>query len=282
MVGDAGENGDVEERSFFAGFEWCPRGDGIEAVVGGNLVGVADEGHLAGGAGLMGEGGIEASGGIDGAVDEGGIVFLNGEAAKLGAEGGIGGGGFCGEDEAGGVGVEAVQEGGKETVIADVGQRGEARDEGVGEGVGFGGAEGMGGLPGGFVEGEEGVVFVENVEGQIGIEEKAKVFGFGEVAAVEDVARGEACAFFGGALVKGDVSARDELFDGGAVEPGEEAEDLAVEALAGAGDGVLLVGDHGRIKNEELRMNNLGGKVFHRLENIFVIFPHNGRNVSTV
>jgi hypothetical protein len=98
----------------------------------------------------VGEGGIEASGPIDAAVDEGGVVFLDGEAAELRAEVGVCGGGLGGEDEAGGLRVEAVEERREEAVVADGGQRGEAGDEGVGEGVGFGGAQGMGGLPAGL------------------------------------------------------------------------------------------------------------------------------------
>jgi hypothetical protein len=127
----------------------------------------------------VGEGGVEASGFCDAAVDEGGVVLLDGEAAELGAEGGVGGGGFRGEDEAGGLRVEAVEEGGEEAVVADFGERGEARDEGVGEGVGFGGAEGVGGLSGGLVEGEEGVVFVEDGRGRSGLGWRRRSSGSG-------------------------------------------------------------------------------------------------------
>ena len=174
-------------------------------------------------------------------------MFFDGEAAELRAERGVGGGGFGGEDESGGLSVEAMQQGGEEAVVADVGQRGEARDEGVGEGVGFGGAQGMRGLSGGLVEGEEGGVFVENLQRQVGVGLEAEVVGLGDVAAVEDVAGGEARAFFGGAAVELDVAGGDPVLDEGAVEPGEEAEELPVEAFAGAADGMLFVGDHGGI-----------------------------------
>ena len=198
---------------------------------------------------MVGERGVEAAGGVDASVDKGGVVFLNGEAAELGAEVGVGGGSFGGEDEAGGLRVEAMKERGEKAVVADAGEGGEAGDEGVGEGVGFGEAEGVGGLSGGFVEGEEEVIFEEDGEGQVGVGAEAKVFGFGDVATVEAVAGGEARAFFGGAGVEEDLAVGEEFFDGGAVEPGEEAEELPVESFAVAGDGVLLVGDHG--DNEE-------------------------------
>jgi len=117
----------------------------------------------------VGEGGIEPAGSVHDAVDEGGVVFLDGQVAELGTEGGVGRGGLGGENEAGGLRVEAMQQGREEAVVADIGQGGVAGDEGVGEGIGFGGSEGVGGNAGGLVECEEGGVFVEDGEGQVGV-----------------------------------------------------------------------------------------------------------------
>ncbi len=147
-----------------------------------------------------------------------------------------------------------MEQRGEEAVVTDVGERREARKERVGEGAGFGGAQGMGGLPGGLVEGEEGGVFVENDERQVGVGPESEVAGLGDGAAVEDVAGGEARAFFGGAVVEPDVSGGDPVLDDGAVEPGEEPQELPVEAFAGAANGVLFVGNHE--ENYELRMKN--------------------------
>ena len=246
LVGDAGEDDDVEEREFFSGLKGRPGRDGVEAVACLHLVEVAHDGHLAGAARLMGEGGVEATGGVDDAVDEGGVVFFDGEAAELRAEGGVGGGRFRGEDEAGGLRVEAMQQRGKEAIVADVGERGEARDEGVGEGVGLGGAQRMRGLSGGLVEGEDAIVFVQDVQRQVGVGPEAEIVGFGDVAAVEDVAGGEFGALGDAGAVAGDGAGGDEFLDGGAVEPGVGAEQVPVEAGAGAGNGVLFAGDHGR------------------------------------
>ncbi len=150
LVGDAGVNDDIEEGEFLAGLEGGPGGGGGEAVACGYFVGIADEGHFAGGARLVGEGGIEPAGSVHDAVDEGGVVFLDGQVAELGTEGGVGRGGLGGENEAGGLRVEAMQQGREEAVVADIGQGGVAGDEGVGEGIGFGGSEGWVGMPAGL------------------------------------------------------------------------------------------------------------------------------------
>ena len=68
-------------------------------------------------------------------MDEGGVVLLDGEAAELRAERGVGGGGFGGEDESGSLRIEAVQQRGEEAVVADGGERGEACDEGCPAGL---------------------------------------------------------------------------------------------------------------------------------------------------
>jgi len=123
LVGDAGVNDDIEEGEFLAGLEGGPGGGGGEAVACGYFVGIADEGHFAGGARLVGEGGIEPAGSVHDAVDEGGVVFLDGQVAELGTEGGVGRGGLGGENEAGGLRVEAMQQGREEAVVADIGRR---------------------------------------------------------------------------------------------------------------------------------------------------------------
>jgi hypothetical protein len=161
LVGDAGVDGDIQQGEVPAGLDRGPRSGGGETIVGGDGGGVADNGHLAGRAGLMGQGGVEAAGAMDAAVNEGGVVFFDGEGLELAAEGGIGGGGFGGENQAGGLGVQPMKKGGKEAVASDVGEGGIAGDEGVGEGVGFGMAEGVGWLAGGLVEGQEEVVLVQ-------------------------------------------------------------------------------------------------------------------------
>ena len=72
-------------------------GFGGEQVAFGNLVGVARDGHFAGGTRLVRERRGEGSGLFDAAVDEGEIVLLDGEAPELRAEVRVGGGGLGGE-----------------------------------------------------------------------------------------------------------------------------------------------------------------------------------------
>ena len=245
LVGDAGKDDDVEEGEGGTAPDGIPEGGGGKNVARGKTVWIAGDGHFAWRAGLVDEGGVEGTGGVDGAVDEGEVVFFDGEGLELAAEGRVGGEIFCGEDEAGGVYVEPVDQGGEEPVFADVGEGGMACDEGVGEGVGFGPADGMGGLAGGLVEGEQGFVFVDDAQGQFGVGAEAEVGGFGEVAAEDGVAGGEAGAFFGGARVEEDLAGGEEFFEGGAVEPGVGVEEETVEAGAGCVGCVLGVGDHG-------------------------------------
>ncbi len=245
LVGDAGIDDDVEEREGLAGLKGRPFGEGGELIAGGDFVGIAHDGHFARGAGLVGERVIEAARGIDDAVDEGGVVLPDGETAELLAEVGVCGGGLGGENEAGGLRVEAVEQGRKEAVAADGGQFWVAGNQGVGEGAGFREAQGMGGQAGGLVEGKEGVVFVEDVQGEIGIGLEPEVGGFGDVSAVEGVAGDGFGAFLGGAAVEEDVAGGDQVFDGASVEPGIGVQQEAVEAGAGAAEGVLFARDHG-------------------------------------
>ena len=103
----------------------------------------------------------------------------------------------------------------------------------------------MGGLAGGFVEGEDEVVFVDDFQRQVGVGLELEVGGLGDIAAVEDVAAGEFGALLGGPAVEPDLAGGEEGFDGGAVEPGVGVEQVPVEAFAAAGDGALVAGDHG-------------------------------------
>lgn len=81
-------DGDIEQRKLRACFQGDPGGLGGEAVVFRGLVRVADDGHFTGYAGLVGEGGVEASRRISAAVDEVGGVLLDGEAGEQGTEDG--------------------------------------------------------------------------------------------------------------------------------------------------------------------------------------------------
>ena len=69
LVGDAGEDDDVEQRNFRAGFDGRPFGEGGKLIAGGQFIRIAHDGHLAGAARLVRERGVEASGGIDDAVN---------------------------------------------------------------------------------------------------------------------------------------------------------------------------------------------------------------------
>lgn len=149
LVGAAGER--LEQD---AGVIGCAVEDSETGV--GGLAAVADA-PGGRGQGVAADGGVNVELVVRKLACEQGDVMLNrmGPGAGEGAEGG---GGFGHKKDAGGELVEAV---GKPEALAL-----EMMRQGVGEGAGFDLERGVDQLAGGFVEGEQVGIFVENVQGQ--------------------------------------------------------------------------------------------------------------------
>ena len=165
-----------------------------------------------------------------GPCDEGDVGFVDGALAEGFAEPGVGGVVFGDEDDAGGFLVEAMNDAGAKGV-AGLRERLAAAEEGVDERAGGVAGAGVDGHAGGLVDGDDVVVFVENVERNgfgFGAERRARLRIDGDFFAAVEAVRA-----FGGLAVDEDEAAVDEFFHAGAAEIGTVGGDDAVEAVAG-------------------------------------------------
>ncbi len=227
LVGASGFGGEFEEgvaaEAFF---------DGVDGL-GGFAGGVGADGVFFADFGVDAEGSVDEVGVEVGfTVDEGEVGFADGASFELAGDAPMGFIGFGDEDEAGGVAIEAVDDAGAPGVGAGgeggVGILGVV-DEGVDEGAGPVSAGGVNDEVGLFIDGEEGVIFVDDVEGNIFGEE-----GFGDgdgEGDVDGVAGAEEGGGFGGVIVDEDVAGPDEFLEGGAGGVGEAVAEVEVDAF---------------------------------------------------
>ena len=202
----------------------------------------------------VGEDGAEGLGGD--ALGEGEVELGCFACRELFGEGLLGAVGFGGDDAAGGVFVEAVDDAGSFDA-ADAGElAGAVEEESVDEGaVGVTGG-GVDDEADGFVDDEEFVVLVDDVEGDVLGEDFGGV-RFGDFDG-DDVAGGNVVFGFGGEVVEEDVPGLQKGLDARPREFGEMGGEKNVEAFANLvldrdTHGLSLEGEGGRIKgNGEL------------------------------
>ena len=167
---------------------------------------------------------------VEMAFDEGDVGFFDFATAKGFAEFGMGEVVFGDEDDAGGFLVEAMDDAGAEDV-ATLRERLAAAEERVDERAFVVAGAGVDDHAGGFVDGEDVVVFVEGVERDgfgFGLDRRARLGGDGDAFAAA-----ESVGDFGRFAVDEDVGGVDEFLDAGAGEVGAVGSDDAVEALIG-------------------------------------------------
>ena len=185
------------------------------------------------------------------AFDECDVSLFDFACAKGFAEFGVGEIVFGDEDDAGGFLVETMDDAGAEDVAA-LGEGLAAAEERVDERAGVVSSSGVDDHAGGFVDGEDVVVFVESFEWDgfgFGADGRARLGGDGDAFAAADFV-----GSFGGFSVQKDVGGVDEFLHAGATEVGAMRGDDAVEALVEVvGSGYEVVGHRWKIDSNAER-----------------------------
>lgn len=149
------------------------------------------------------------------AFDKGPVDFFNGPAGELGGESAVGGVVAGDEEDAAGAGVEAVDNP-RAQIAPNAGKGSEMVQQGVDKRAGFAAGARVNDETGGLVDGDQVVIFEEDIEGDL--------FGFGAQRAersgfdVDPLAAPELVGGFAGAPVHEHAAGVDPLLKPGAAE----------------------------------------------------------------
>ncbi len=228
---------DFDERGIGDGGKETPIGAGGAGIGHGSAVpGLALNRHARAMNGVAPDGQLDAAGFfLELTLHEGDVDLLHFALAECFAKSRVGAVVFGDENHAGSFLVQAVDDAGTQW-ISGLRKRLAAPEERVDERAGDYTGAGMHGHAGGFVDGDDVVVFVENLE--------RNRFGFGaDGRALDDfesdffAAVKMERAFLGGVAIDLDEAGHDQFLDASSAELGALGGDEAVETRAGIGGG---------------------------------------------
>ena len=233
----AGMELDFDERGIGDGGEGTPIGAcGAGIRHGGAVPSLALDSHARAMDGVATDGQLDAAGFfLELALHKSEVDFFHFALAKGFAELGVGGVVFGDENHAGSFFIQAVDDAGTQW-IAGLRKRLAAAEERVDERAGNCAGAGMDGHAGGFVDGDDVVVFVENIErNRFGFGADGRAFGDFESDFFATVKMQR--AFLRGVAIDLDEAGHDQFLDASAAELGALGSDEAVQTRAGIGGG---------------------------------------------
>lgn len=225
LVGAASADADFEEGELRVAAEDAVRAPSGAAF--GEACGHADPAH-----GVAGDGALDAAGLIlHGALDQRQVNFFDFAGGELRGEIPVRGVVLGDQEDAAGEAVEAVDNAGAQ-IAAELGEGVEAMEEGVDERAGVNASSGVDDHAGGFIDGDDGGIFVEDMQGNIfgrGFERR-EIGGFD----VDGVAGAESLRGTGGGMVDEGAAGLDPLLNAGAAVFGKLGVEPLIETAAGA------------------------------------------------